>query len=89
MSGCAYHDECNSSFFKSELANDTIMSSIIKTDFCKYGSPSCARFCLYRELGTNKVPNHFYPYQSDDADKIIRNERLSDVSRSLYSKSAV
>jgi hypothetical protein len=71
MAQCTFLDRCRNSFFSSELAEDRIMTNIIKSDFCMHAAQSCARLKLYKKLGETGVPSDFYPYQREDANKLI------------------
>ena len=71
MTQCVFLDRCRNSFFSSELAEDGIMKTIITSDFCMRAAHSCARLKLYKELGETGEPSNFYPYQKEDANKLI------------------
>ena len=61
---CEYYDTCV--FMQHKTKTDPVTAGVIAQSYCKSDKYRCARFCLFRIIAPDRVPDHIWP--SDDAE---------------------
>ncbi|MBN1250731.1 MAG: hypothetical protein JXR51_10480 [Bacteroidales bacterium] len=72
MANCICLPKCP--FFNDKMANMPSMSNLIKTKYCQGESSECARYIVYKAIGSENVPSDLFPNQVDRAKEILNLE---------------
>jgi len=67
------HCECleNCIFFNNKMKNMPLQSELFKSKYCKGEFEKCARYMVFKALGSEHVPENLFPIQQEKAKKII------------------
>lgn len=69
MAVCKYLTHCP--FFKETIENMPAETELTKREFCEGDPSNCARYMVFKALGTRKVPDYLFPRSVDAARRII------------------
>ena len=69
MSKCECLGQC--SFFKYKTQTVPAIAKMIKEKYCLGNNDACARYIVFKTLGSKKVPSDLFPVQTDRANKLI------------------
>jgi hypothetical protein len=64
LSGCP--------FFHDKMPGMPVTADMVKNRYCRLDPTACARYMVYRRLGTAGVPGDLYPDQTEWARAILR-----------------
>jgi hypothetical protein len=66
---CEYFDSCV--FIQNKTGTDPVTAGVITQSYCKSDKYRCARFCLFRIVAAEKVPDHIWPSDEAEAMEVI------------------
>jgi len=66
---CEYFEIC--AFIQFKTKSDPVTASVIVQSYCKSDKCSCARFCLFRIVAKDRVPDHIWPSDEAEAMEVI------------------
>ncbi|HEX9024793.1 MAG TPA: hypothetical protein VF799_13240 [Geobacteraceae bacterium] len=66
---CEYFDSCV--FIQQKMKIDPVTAGVITQSYCKTDKFSCARFCLFRIVAADLVPDHIWPSDEVEAMEVI------------------
>jgi hypothetical protein len=58
-------------FFNDKMANMPVMADMYKRNYCRGDATSCARYSVFRVLGSAGVPEDLFPNQQDQAERYL------------------
>ncbi|MGE4529132.1 MAG: hypothetical protein AB7D00_12260 [Rhodospirillaceae bacterium] len=58
-------------FFNDRMAGMPTMANQLKDKFCKGDNAECARFMVFSQFGSERVPPTLFPSQVDQAKRLI------------------
>lgn len=70
---CENMDNCR--FFTDIMVNMPRSSDYIKDRYCLGREESCARYCVYKEIGKEQVPVRLFPFDTDRVVRIVKRLR--------------
>lgn len=71
MADCTCLPRCP--FFNDKMVKMPGTANVIKRSYCQGDNTNCARFMIFKKLGSAAVPADLYPHQVSRAETIIRN----------------
>jgi len=66
---CEYYDRCV--FIQHKTRTDPVTAGVIEQSYCKSDKYGCARFCLFRIVTPDQVPDHIWPSDETEAMEVI------------------
>ncbi|HTP63758.1 MAG TPA: hypothetical protein VMJ66_00090, partial [Geobacteraceae bacterium] len=66
---CEYFATCI--FIQQKAETDPITADFVAQSYCKSDKFRCARFCLFRIVSPERVPDHIWPSDEAEAMEII------------------
>jgi len=66
---CEYYDRCV--FIQHKTRTDPMTAGVIEQSYCKSDKYGCARFCLFRIVTPDQVPDHIWPSDETEAMEVI------------------
>ena len=66
---CEYYDSCV--FIQLKTSADPVTAGVIKQSYCESDKFGCARFCLFRLVAPDQVPDHIWPSDEVEAMEVI------------------
>ncbi len=66
---CEYFDKCN--FIQRQMEIDPVTAGVITQSYCKTDKFRCARFCLFRIVSVDRIPDHIWPSDEAEAMEVI------------------
>jgi hypothetical protein len=66
---CEYNDRCV--FIQQKTRTDPITAGVLAQSYCKSDKYRCARFCLFRIVAPDQVPDHIWPSDEVEAMEVI------------------
>lgn len=70
MADCELLENCP--FFNDKMAKIPTMATMMKKKYCKSDYSNCARYIVFKKLGSSKVPSDLYPNQLSRTKEIIK-----------------
>jgi hypothetical protein len=73
MAQCDGFDNC--SYFTEFMGNMPSTAALTQSNYCKNNFAECARYRIWKTIGEAAVPADLSPSESEQADKIIANNK--------------
>ena len=74
---CEYFDNC--AFIQRMITSDIVTADVIMQSYCNSDKFRCARFCLFRIVSAEQVPDHIWPSDEVEAMEVIEDSfRISE-----------
>ena len=69
MADCVCLPKCP--FFNDKMSNMPAMAEMYKTKYCLSDNSDCARYMVFRKMGSDAVPTDMYPNDRDSATTLL------------------
>ena len=66
---CDYYEKCV--FIKIIIRAEPVLAWIVMNSYCESDKYGCARYCLYRIVGADHVPDHLWPSDETETREVI------------------
>ncbi|MEQ8170480.1 MAG: hypothetical protein ABRQ38_16455 [Candidatus Eremiobacterota bacterium] len=70
MGNCECLERCP--FFNNKMPDRPATAELMKKKYCQGDNSQCARYIIFKKLGSSKVPIDLYPSQLDKAKIILK-----------------
>lgn len=69
---CEYYEKCI--FIQKIIKEEPVPSWIVMNSYCESDKYGCARYCLFRIVGEDHVPDHLWPSDETETKEVIEDK---------------
>jgi hypothetical protein len=69
---CEYYEKCV--FIQKVIKAEPVPAWIVMNSYCESDKYGCARYCLFRIVGADHVPDHLWPSDETETKEVIEDK---------------